>query len=227
MRRPILVFDLDDTLYPERQFARSGFAAAGRWAQAELGVAGLADRMTRLLDDGHLGRLFGMALAETLPRHTPEDLAGLLEAYRSHDPELTLFEDAAWALARFAGEGSLGLITDGTHTVQAKKVHALGIASRFQEIIYTDALGGRDFHKPHPRSYELIEQALGGEARQFVYIGDNPAKDFVVPNARGWTSIMVDRPDHGRIHSRAKVAPGGAPQHTIAALTELPRILAD
>ena len=26
----VLVFDLDDTLYPERQFALSGFEAAGR-----------------------------------------------------------------------------------------------------------------------------------------------------------------------------------------------------
>ena len=36
----VLVFDLDDTLYPERQFALSGFTAAGRWAEAELGDRG-------------------------------------------------------------------------------------------------------------------------------------------------------------------------------------------
>jgi len=48
----VLVFDLDDTLYPERQFALSGFAAAGSWAEAELGIAGLAADMTRLLAPG-------------------------------------------------------------------------------------------------------------------------------------------------------------------------------
>jgi hypothetical protein len=31
--------------------------------------------------------------------------------------------------------------------------------------------------------------------------------------------------DHPRIHDVAKVAPGGAPQHTVEALTELPDIL--
>ena len=47
----VLVFDLDDTLYPERDFALSGFKAAERWASAELGLApGLAREMTRLLD---------------------------------------------------------------------------------------------------------------------------------------------------------------------------------
>jgi len=221
----VLVFDLDDTLYPERQFALSGFAAAGSWAEAELGITGLAADMTRLLDGGHLGELFRIALAERLPEHRPEHLAGLLEAYRNHEPALALFDDASWALGHFAAQAKLGLITDGTHHVQAKKVAALGIAPRFLEIVYTHALGGRAFSKPHPRSYEMIEQALAAEGSRLVYIGDNPAKDFIVPNARGWTSIMVERPQARRIHAGAQVAVGGAPQHTIASLTELPGAL--
>jgi len=221
----VLVFDLDDTLYPERQFALSGFEAAGRWAATELGVEGLAADMTRLLDDGHLGQLFRMALAEKMPEHSPEHLAALLEAYRDHEPELALFDDAGWALSHFAGQAKLGLITDGTHRVQAKKVAALGIAAHFREIVFTDALGGRAFSKPHPKSYELVEAALAEEGHRLVYIGDNPAKDFIVPNARGWTSIMVHRPEHRRIHAGAQVAAGGAPQHTIASLIELPAVL--
>ena len=224
MSELILVFDLDDTLYPERQFALSGFAAAGRWAEAELGLGGLAADMARLLDEGHLGELFRIALAGRLPDHTPEQLAALVGAYRDHDPELSLFDDAAWALSHFA-KVKLGLITDGTHQVQARKVTALGIGARFRKIVYTHALGGRQYSKPHPRSYEMIEAALGGRGERLVYIGDNPAKDFIVPNARGWVSIMVERPEFRRIHADAKVAPGGAPQHTVAALTELPALL--
>jgi len=225
MSELILVFDLDDTLYPERQFALSGFAAAGRWAEAELGVAGLARDMTRLLDGGYLGELFRIALAERMPDYAPEHLAGLVSAYRNHDPELSLFADAAWALAHFAPRTKLGLITDGTHHVQAKKVAALGIARHFRAIVYTHALGGRHYAKPHPRSYEMVEAALGAAGDRLVYIGDNPSKDFIQPNARGWISIMVERPASRRIHASAKAAPGGAPQHSIASLTELPRLL--
>jgi len=225
MSNLVLVFDLDDTLYPEREFALSGFRAAGRWAAAELGVEGLDAEMARLLDDGHLGKLFTIALAGKLPSHTPEQLAGLLEAYRNHEPQLALFEDAAWALAHFADKAKLGMITDGTHQMQARKVAALGIAPRFQEIVYTHALGGREFSKPHPESYERVERALGAGARRLVYVGDNPSKDFVVPNARGWVSVMVERPGHKRIHSAAKVADGGAPQHTVSSLAELPAVL--
>jgi putative hydrolase of the HAD superfamily len=225
MNRLVLVFDLDDTLYPEREFALSGFRAAGRWAAAELGVEGLDADMARLFDDGHLGKLFAIALGHKLPAHTPEQLAGLLEAYRNHEPQLALFEDAAWALSHFADKARLGMITDGTHHMQARKVAALGIAPRFEEIVYTHALGGREFAKPHPESYERVERALGAGAGRFVYVGDNPSKDFIVPNARGWVSVMVDRPGHRRIHAAAPVAVGGAPQHTVSSLAELPAVL--
>lgn len=222
----VVVFDLDDTLYPERDFALSGFRAAEAWAQAELGLApGLAREMTRLLDQGHLGTLFPIALKAHHPEHTPEDLARVVSIYRDHAPQIALFPDAAWALAHYGARGPLGLITDGTHRMQARKVEALGIAPRFKEIVFTGALGGRDFHKPHPLSYQKIEAALGAEATRFVYVGDNPAKDFVVPNARGWVSVMVQRPEQARIHAKAAVAPDGAPQHTVESLHQLPSVL--
>lgn len=225
--RTYVVFDLDDTLYPERDFAISGFKAAEAWAHGALGVSmGLAEEMTRLLDEGHLGPLFAMALKAHHPDHTPEQLADLVRIWRDHPPDIQLFDDAAWALAHYAAQGPLGLITDGTHGMQRRKVEALGVAPRFAEMVFTGALGGRDFHKPHPLSYEKIEAALtaGGNER-FVYVGDNPAKDFVVPNARGWVSVMVHRPGVPRTHSAANVAAGGAPQHTIASLRQLPQVL--
>lgn len=222
----VLVFDLDDTLYPERDFALSGFKAAEAWARAELGLgAGMAQEMTRLLDEGHLGTLFPIALKAHHPDHTPEHLARIVAIYRDHAPEIALFPDAEWALAHYGTGGPLGLITDGTHSMQARKVEALGIAPRFKEMIFTGALGGRDFHKPHPLSYEKIEAVLGDGATRFVYVGDNPSKDFVVPNARGWVSVMVHRPEHARIHAKATVAHGGAPHHTIESLRALPAVL--
>ena len=87
----VLVFDLDDTLYPERQFALSGFAAAGSWAEAELGITGLAADMTRLLDGGHLGELFRIALAERLPGHRPEHLAAAGARLLDHGEREPLF----------------------------------------------------------------------------------------------------------------------------------------
>ena len=222
--RPIIVFDLDDTLYSERQFAISGFRACERWLEQEHGAGGIVDDMTRMLDDGYMRALFDQVLAARVPGHTPAQLEAFIDVYRLHDPAIALYPDAAWALDHFEPLGPLGLITDGQAEVQSSKVRALAIAPRFRHIVYTGALGGRAFSKPHPRSFELMEEALGAPGGRFVYVGDNPAKDFVTPNARGWISVQVHRPQ--RIHARAEAAPGGAAQHVVDQLTELPALLA-
>jgi putative hydrolase of the HAD superfamily len=224
MSRPLrVIFDLDDTLYPERSFALSGFRAAGTWAAHEWGIKGIAAEMVRLFDDGHLGAVFNLALKRHRPRHSKADLARFIDVYRSHEPEIGLFDDAVAALEHSHAFGPLGLITDGTHRVQQNKVRALGIAGHFDTIIYTAALGGRDFHKPHPRAFEMMEAALVAADALFVYIGDNPAKDFVSPNARGWATVQVVR--DGAIHDAHAVVDGGAAQHTIKSLTELAPVL--
>ncbi|MEQ1615721.1 MAG: HAD family hydrolase [Hyphomicrobiaceae bacterium] len=217
-----MVFDLDDTLYPERDFAVSAFGAAAEWARTALGVAGLADDMTKLLDDGHLGRLFTLVLERR--GIDPVHGADLIEAYRQHEPmQLDLYPDAELALSHFYGLGPLGLITDGTPAVQRAKVRALGIANRFHHIVYTHELGGRDFAKPHASSFEAMRAAVGEPGDRFVYIGDNPSKDFVSPNRMGWTTVQVMRPQ--RIHANAKTAVGGAAHHVVASLEALPELL--
>ncbi len=225
MARLRIVFDLDDTLYPERDFARSGLIAAGRHAADRHGVPGLAEDMMALLDSGHRGNLFGLSLKAKHPDATPEEIAELHEVYRRHEPSgLRLFEDGGFALDHYGNQGELGLITDGHLVMQSGKVRGLGIGHRFKEIVYTDTLApGRTMAKPHARAFEVIAAALGQPGDRFVYIGDNPAKDFVAPNAMGWITIWVDRP--GGIHHGAKVAEGGAPQHTVRSLAELPKLL--
>lgn len=223
MPRPILVFDLDDTLYPERQFAISGFRACERWLEDRFGATGIVDHMTRLLDDGHMRALFEITLASKVPDAPADVVEEFIDIYRLHEPDIELYPDAAHALDHFEAQGPIGLITDGQEVVQSSKVRALRIAERFHHIVYTGALGGRSFSKPHPLSFERMEAALAGNGGPFVYVGDNPAKDFVTPNARGWISVQIHRPH--RIHARAQTAIGGAPQHQIQALTELPELL--
>jgi len=219
-----VIFDLDDTLYPERSFAHAGFEEAGLWAEKEWGVKGLGQDMRRMFDEGYLGKLFPMALKARIPDATPEQVAALHHAYRSARPLLELFPDGQWALDHYGSKGPIGLITDGTLVMQQSKVAGLRIADRFAEIVYTDALGdARAFFKPHPMSYEVIRDKLGRSGDRFVYIGDNPAKDFVSPNAMGWTSIQVVR--SGGIHEGKAVADGGAAQHQIPSLRDLPGIL--
>lgn len=219
-----VIFDLDDTLYPEREHAHSGFRAAGRHAKARWGVDGLAEEMIRRLDEGHLGQVFPMSVAALVPDHSDDHVGEVRAAYRDHEPEISLFEDGRWALEHYGAQTTLGLITDGHAAVQARKITALDIGHHFAATVLTGELGpDRAFHKPHPRAYEMVEQQIGSPGDRYVYIGDNPAKDFVVPNARGWTSIQVMRARS--IHDQHAEVAGGAPQHRIDSLHDLPKIL--
>jgi putative hydrolase of the HAD superfamily len=230
MTRLNLVFDLDDTLYPERDFAVGGFVAAARHAaerycldQDEAGR--LAASMTALLDTGHLGRLFSMTLSRVDPRHTRQDLDAFIDAYRMHTPQIALFDDAYRALENLGRHHTLALITDGTATVQRSKLAALGVSDRFASIILTDTLGGREFAKPNPKSFALTAEAIGRPGDRFIYIGDNPAKDFAAPNALGWTTIMVHRKGVPRIHPADAAIAGGRPHHTVPHLDALASII--
>jgi putative hydrolase of the HAD superfamily len=229
MPAPHLIFDLDDTLYAERDYAIGGFRAAAAWARTTLNADVSVDHMIELLDTGHLGQLFPKVLAAALPTHTPDDLKSFVRAYGQHTPSLKLFDDAADSLDHWQPRAKLGLITDGHAPTQHAKIKALALAPRFAEIIATGTLGpDRAFHKPHPRAFELMQTALGSTGDRFVYVGDNLAKDFLAPNAMGWLTIHIDRPAHRtqRIHKHTISPNGGAPQHTIADLSELARLLA-
>ncbi len=217
-----IVFDLDDTLFVERDFVLSGFKAAARIAGSERGLADFERVCGKLFAAGHRGDVFDRALIALGIEADPAIVQNLVTAYRAHVPQLTLLPDALSALVRLADAYvPVGLITDGPHAVQERKIEALRLVGLVQEIVCTDALGGRDFWKPNPLAFELMMQRL--PAADYVYVGDNPAKDFVAPNALGWLSVQVLRPD-GDYAGRTTPA-GGSADAQITSLLDLEAVV--
>lgn len=206
MQTPVLiVFDLDDTLYLERDFARSGFAVAGAWLQERAGIAGLGEVCRGLFDAGLRGRIFDEALARLGVAPDPALLEQLISIYRSHEPDIALAADAARYLDGRDSRVPSALITDGPAATQQAKVRALGLDERLGCIVCTGALGpGRS--KPHPEAFERVEAWAAPYGLPLVYVADNPLKDFVTPRARGWWTVQIERPE--RVHHVA--APDGA-----------------
>jgi putative hydrolase of the HAD superfamily len=192
MKRTVLVFDLDDTLYAEREFVLSGFAAVDRWLQEKRGIVGFAPEATRVFAAGKRGRIFDEVLGNLGIGDTAELVPKLVEIYRAHKPQLTLFAEARWAIERFREHFKLGLITDGYAETQRNKVAALGIGKLFDCIVFTDDLG-RENWKPSPMAFRLMMNRLGVEGHECVYVGDNPVKDFLAPNELGWLTVLISR----------------------------------
>ncbi len=206
-----VTFDLDDTLYLERDFAFSGFDAVA----AHLGADGFAATCRALFDSPHRAAIFN----EALRRHgVSAEVPDLVAVYRDHAPQIALCPDAA----RYLQRGGFGLITDGPERTQRAKIAALGLARFCDQIIPTGQWPG-GFGKPHPRAYQAIMDAADG--RRCVYVADNAAKDFVTPNRMGWLTVQILRP--GRVHDGTAPDAAHAAQVVITSLDQLDAVLAE
>ena len=218
-----LVFDLDDTLYPERDFAESALReVAERFAEV-LGPADAAHaRMCALLDSDERGRVFNTILTECGRGDADVLVPQMIAVYRAHRPALVPYPDAAAALTRWVDRVPLGMVTDGPVGLQQRKIDALGIAERFSAIVITGQWGGA-YYKPHRRGFDEVAERLGLTSGRCAYVADNVTKDFVAPRHLGGRAVHVSR--QAGLYAGRPVAPGGEPDVTIDTLDALDSVL--
>lgn len=216
----VLVFDLDDTLFPEHQYVLSGFKAAGAWLEQHHGLSGFYPIAQQLFEAGTRGTIFNQALEQL---GQPATLVpALVAAYREHMPAISLHEDARWALEHFKGSHQLGLITDGYLVTQRNKVEALGIRPYFDVLVFSDE-HGRDCWKPSPVPYRKVMEALNAPGEACTYVGDNPSKDFVTARALGWNTVQITR--EGGEYALVSVEETHRAHHRIGNLYQLEDVL--
>lgn len=211
----IPIFDLDDTLYDELTYVHSGFRAVAKWASDTLGIDehSSIEKLVTLLEREGRGRIFNTWLDG---RGSVRDA---LRVYRHHVPAIELFDSARTVLGLLSPR-ALYLVTDGHKVVQGRKVEALGIRSLFRHTYLTHRYGIASA-KPSTRCFSLIRQRECCEWDQMIYVGDNPAKDFVNLNPLGVHTIRVLTGQHRLAVAR----PGFDARHTIESLDQLPELL--
>ena len=215
----ILIFDLDDTLYDERQFIESGFRAVSNMAQQswQLDATESFQQLCKLLDSKGRGHIFDEWLASyKLASRT--NINKCIQHYRLHKPELSLPDTHLKIIQSLPTP--LYLVTDGHKIVQQNKVEALGLVSHFKRIFITHRFGIKHA-KPSTYCFELIKKAERCQWQDMVYIADNPAKDFVNLNKKGAKTIRVLTGCHKRVQAR----PGYDAKTHLDNLTELVPLL--
>ena len=130
-----------------------------------------------------------------------------------------MFSDAEDILRRSPDYRRIGLITDGAARSQERKIKALKLDSFVHTILVTD-LFGRQAWKPSPTAFQYFSQVTQAKPANLIYVGDNANKDFVAPNALGWTTVHICRPD-GIYDNYAEVPQHYKAQHTIRSLDEM------
>ncbi len=218
-----VIFDLDDTLFPERQYIQSGYAAIGRHLRKTLGRDDpFAQWLWLRFEAGTAQGAFD-ALSERFELGLSKlQIGELVEVYRQHVPEIAPFGGIADFLGKLRSQFKVGLLSDGFMPGQELKFNALKLDRFFDEILFTETLG-RDAWKPSTIGFTKLARSLGVADNSCVYVGDNPAKDFVAPNKLGWLSVQWLRP--GQVHSHKQAPDGGQPMRQVRSPGELYELL--
>lgn len=172
-----VIFDLDDTLYSEKQYIRSGYQKIGEF----LGKEDATDKLWEFFEDGK------SAIDAYLTEIGEENKkAECLRVYREQMPDITLYDGVTELIKELKNRGiKVGIITDGRPVGQRNKVKALGLDELIEDIIITDELGGIQFRKPNDISFRIMQNRWRLPFEQIVYVGDNPNKDFQAPKQLG------------------------------------------
>lgn len=185
----IIVFDLDDTLYDELSFVRSGFSAVADFLSPILNkprdmiFKGLCEEL--LMQRHHV---FDRFLAKQ-GVNSRQMVKRCLSVYRGHEPQISLYPQARKCLERLQ-KFPLYIVTDGNKLVQKRKYLALGLDRYVKRCFFTYAHG---LHrgKPSPYCFERICQIENVPPSDIVYVADNPHKDFVGIKPLGFQTVRV------------------------------------
>jgi len=220
-----VAFDLDDTLYPERDFVRSGYRAVAEWAEAHLGLAApiVQAELEALFAAGIRREVFDLWLEER-GLDTSRWVHDMVSVYREHSPHISMFADAAAMLQDLESHGvRRGVITEGFRNVQESKLRALGLAEAFEVVV----IGGeeaRERWKPSRAPFDEWLQRMKVDAEESCYIGDNPAKDFRGARETGMRTMRVRRAEG--LHAREEPpTPGDRPDMEVRDLDEAAQVI--
>lgn len=186
----VLIFDLDNTLYDEASFVRSGFLAVAEHLSSVIPInkKNIYCRLLELLELHGRGKTFDMILGEYSLR-TKKNIKKCISVYRFHKPNIKLYPDARKVLKNLK-DHELYLVTDGNKLVQFSKINALGLKNLFTKMYATGCYGLKAV-KPSLYCFEKIKQLEGCKWSEMVYIGDDPSKDFINLNRVGAKTVRV------------------------------------
>ncbi len=179
-----IIFDMDDTLYLERDYVRSGFEAVGQAVSCpEFGTF----CWNRFLE-GIRGNTCDLARNAFPEIHA--EIRELVDIYRTHTPSISLCPDALELICTTLLR--TGLISDGPIQSQRAKYRALGLMPWIECPIFTQETCAP---KPAPAAFQLMAYTLNIPYENCLYIGDNPQKDFAGAKEIGMKTARIRRPE--------------------------------
>ncbi len=204
MMETLFTFDLDDTLVPEVLFLKSGIRHIAKTISERFPII-TQFRIINRMDAAVMARQNHYSALETLLEEygilSEIDMEEIVAEFRCHKPDPEIYHPAPsilLALENLRNQGiPLALITDGRSITQRNKINAAGLMSFFSDsdIIISEETG---HDKKDPDNFLFIMKKYAG-IKNFIYVADNPPKDFIQPQKLGW-GTHLDHPFPLAIH---------------------------
>lgn len=217
-----IFFDLDYTLYDQRQYLRGAFEDVA-YTIANACCLDPASLYRSLLttwervgtDYGYLFNEWVAQLGISVQSH----IKRCIEAFHAHQPKgLMLYPGVEQMLQDLKSDYLVGLITDGDAGMQQSKVAALDVEERFDLIVYAGHLALR---KPDPRIFEHALHEARLSTAEALHVGDHPVKDIVGARRTGLHAIRVMTGEFSVLPDD----PLYPPTYHLARVSEIPKAL--
>lgn len=207
-------FDLDGTLFDDRQYIRGGLQHAGERLAAQHGVELTDELREAYFERGITESTFDTVLAE----HgvSTELVPMLVEAYHDNTAALVPFPETVPTLETLSREYPLGVITGGTNG--REKLSRLGLNEFFETVFVGPTYGSS---KRNPEIFRAALSSLGATPSESVYVGDRPELDFPQPNRLGMTTVRITTGRYAGVDANGEAQP----DYTLDSLAELPALL--
>ncbi len=214
MNNLCVVFDLDDTLYKEIDYLKSAYRFIAEKLQTEHCPA---ENLYRVMLDAYDNGLNAFSVVKSV-WNIDAQIETLLHWYRTHVPNIALPKDSKNLLDYLLDKDiPIGILTDGRSITQRNKIKVLGL-NRYileQNVVISEEFGSE---KPDEKNYRYFESQYP-EIDYFIYVGDNPHKDFITPNRLGWKTVgLLD--DGRNIHKQEASNTEAVPEIWISKLSK-------
>ena len=182
----VVCFDLDGTLYDDREYVRAGFQSAAAYLREKHGVKTFGDMVWEYAVERNFETVFDRILADyDLPETELDDL---IAAYHDCDPDLQLYPDVEAVLMELSDAYQTAVITGGKHG--DRKLEWLGIEDSFDTVYVT---ADHETSKHELKPFKTVLDELDISAEKSTFVGNNPELDFYRPNQLGMTTVWVRR----------------------------------
>jgi FMN phosphatase YigB (HAD superfamily) len=197
MSNKAIVFDFDDTIYPEADYFQkvfSVFCSELGWPKSSYENIIKNFRYYRLSKKN----IFNFFLQSNLSDKERKKqiisdsrlLDRLFEIYTSIDMILSPYEKAESVInIALDNRFKIGVLTNGVVSAQINKWKCLSLAAKNEIIFLPARITGAD--KPNPLPFEKMHNMLGVEVERTIFVGDQFKNDLEYPLKIGGFGVLI------------------------------------